>query len=311
MTNAARVQQKTRQEKVREELEGLLGNKVAGQRFASVRVIGSEPFQDWQLDRLVFANDNGEDIPARFLRPPDDQPQVPAVLYCHAHGNHYALGCEELTEGRPALTAPYASDLRALGCAALCIEMPCFGGRQEPGEPARAKAHLWRGTTLFGHMLAELSAGLSFLADHPLVDGSRLGALGFSMGSTHAYWLAALDERVKATVALCSFADLETLIQADAHDGHGIYMAVPGQTSLASTGDIAGLTAPRALFIGAGMQDWSTPSHAFAKGRSDLEAAYADTPDALVFHVEKNKGHVETPAMRAAALAFLKDQLFT
>ena len=311
MTNAARVQQKTRQEKVREEIEGLLGNRVAGQPFESMRVVASDPFQDWQIDRLIFTSHDGEEIPGCFLRPPEGSDPVPAVLYCHAHGNNYAVGCDELTKGRPALTSPYASDLRQLGCAALCIDMPCFGERQEQGEGARTKAHLWQGTTLFGQMLAELSAGLTVLADQATIDASRLGDLGFSMGSPHAYWLAAMDERIQAAIALCSFADLATLIDAGGHDGHGIYMMVPGLTEHLPTGTLAGLAAPRALFIGAGMEDWSTPPDAFAKGRSDLETAYAATPHTLVFHIEKDKGHVETPAMRAAALAFLKDQFFT
>jgi len=124
------------------------------------------------------------------------------------------------------------------------------------------------------------------------------------MGSTLAFWLAALDPRLRATAALCSLADLEMLIDSGAHDGHGIYMMVPGLTRAFRTGQIAGLAAPRALLIGAGMADWSTPPEAFARARADLEAAYAaaGAAPALAFVVDAGAGHEETPEMRAAVL---------
>ncbi|WP_071673224.1 alpha/beta hydrolase family protein [Nioella nitratireducens] len=290
----------------RADLERLLGVRLGAARFDSVQVVGQAPFGDWVLEDLRI-DMHGEGIPATFLRP--ETGPVPALIYCHAHGNRYEMGREELTEGRPALTGPYAPDLCRLGIAALSIEMPAFGTRQQPCESARAKAHLWRGTTLFGQMLAELSAGLSFLSDHPVIDADRLGALGLSMGSTHAFWLAALDDRVRAAAALCSFADLDRLVATAAHDGHGIYMTVPGLLPGWSTGQIAGLAAPRALQICVGMQDWSTPAHAFAPARAALEAAYTATPDQLEFHVEEDLGHAESPAMRQAVLSFLTRRL--
>ena len=45
----------------------------------------------------------------------------------------------------------------------------------------------------------------------------------------------------------------DALIEADAHDLHGLYLTVPGLLSLASNGRIAGLVSPRAQFIGIGM----------------------------------------------------------
>lgn len=293
---------------LRDRLAGLLGAGFPGPNFRNVTVQGRRQFGDWVLDDLLFETAGGVPVPALFLRPPDGQTPVPALVYCHAHGNRYTMGREELIEGRPSLQGPYAADLVALGLAALCMDMPCFGTRQLPMESARAKAALWRGETLFGQMLAEQMAGLSFLADHPVVDRNRLGALGFSMGSTLAWWLAAMDERVRAASALCSFADLETLVDLGEHDGHGTYMTVPGLLPVARSGQIAGLTTPRALQICVGLNDWSTPEGAFNRGRQDLEAAYGGR-QGLEFHIEPDAAHEETPAMRAAVLRFLKRQL--
>lgn len=293
---------------LRDRLAKALGSGFPGAGFRTATSQGTRDCHGWILEDLLFETVAGEIIPAFFLRPPDSHAPVPALVYCHAHGNRYTMGREELLEGRPSLQGSYAGDLVRLGVAALCLDMPCFGGRQVPEESERAKAALWRGETLFGQMLAEQMAGLSFLADHPAVQADRLGALGFSMGSTLAWWLAAMDGRVRAASALCSFADLETLVDLGAHDGHGIYMSVPGLLPLVRSGQIAGLAAPRALQICVGLKDWSTPEKAFSRGRRDLEAAYGDHPG-LVFHVEPNAAHEETPDMRAAVLQFLAEYL--
>ena len=294
----------------RARLAALLGPGFPGADFAGATRVGLRDHNGWLLEDLTFRA-GAEDIPAFFLRPPDGHAPAPAILYCHAHGNDYTVGRDELTLGRPALLRPFADDLMDLGCAVLTLDMPAFGARQSPPEASRAKAHLWAGSTLFGQMLAELRAGVSFLAGHPAIDRDRIGALGFSMGSTHAFWLAALDPRIRATSALCSFADLAALIEAGGHDGHGIYMMVPGLTRAFSTGQIAGLAAPRALQIAVGLKDWSTPPAAFARAKADLRAAYdaAGAGDRLRFQIEPDQGHVETAAMRRAVLEFLRQEL--
>ncbi len=298
----------THPQKTRQEVEDLLGCRIADAAFDEACVVATQERDDWQLDRLAFGR-RSETIPAYFLHPANPEAPVPAVLYCHAHGNRWDFGMAELMEGRGSLQGAYGPALQTLGVASLCIEMPAFGARQDTKESARAKKHLWNGTTLFGQMLEELAAGIRWLTSHPHVAGDRVGALGFSMGSTHAWWLAALDERLKAAIALCSFADLACLTQTPAHDGHGIYMTVPGLLKTHSTGQIAGLAAPRALMLGIGLQDWSTPQNCFDTARADLELAYATAPDQLHLHVEPDLGHAESPAMRDASLAFLETQL--
>lgn len=286
-----------------------MGHRVAGSRFTQSQLTKTEGHDGWVLEHWLFTSEPGEQVPGTYLRPPEENDPVPAVLYCHAHGNRYDFGMQELMEGRGSLQGPYGPALQVLGIASLCLEMPAFGARQDPDEHTRAKAHLWHGRTLFGQMLAELACGLSFLADHPSIQANRLGALGFSMGSTHAWWLAGLDERVKAAAALCSFADLEMLVATGDHNGHGIYMMVPGLVERFRSAELAGLAAPRALMIAAGLQDWSTPENCFSPAKARLERAYTQAPEQLHFHIEPEEGHVETPAMRTAVLDFLSSHL--
>ncbi len=289
----------------------LLGGEVGRIRLTEPELRSQQVDNGWQTEDLLFRTSLGDTVPAYFVRPTDAEPPVPAILYCHAHGGRYDIGRAELFDGRAALQSPYAADLRELGCALLCLEMPCFGERRAPEESALSKAHLWHGRTLFGRMLAELVAGIEFLAAHPGIDEGRIGTMGISMGGTHAWWLAAIEPRIRAAANLCCFADLECLIASGAHDGHGHYMTVPGLLQAASTGRLAALAAPRPQLICVGLQDKFTPQNCFDIARTEIEAAYEahDASEMLGFCVDSDTGHEETPAMRQATLAFLNKHL--
>jgi dienelactone hydrolase len=251
----------------------------------------------------------GSAMPAVYLRP-DHKGPGPAVLYCHAHGNSYATGADELTRGRPALQAPYGPALAALGIASLSIDLAPFGARQHEGpEDALAKAGLWRGRPLMGQMLAELAAALGWLAARPEIDAGRIATLGLSMGGTHAYWLAALDPRVAACAHLCVFADIAPLIASGAHELHGPYLTVPGLLAEGDMGDVAALVAPRPHYVALGAADPLTPEPARNAAIARLRAGYAAAPDRLALHIAPGTGHAETARMRSGTLAFLRRHL--
>ena len=264
-------------------------------------------FEDEGEGWLRFRTSGGVPVRGAICRPEGPGPH-PAVLVIHAHGNRYDIGCAELHEGRPALDGPIGPALAARGLLAICLDMPCFGARAGTSESAAAKAALWQGRSLAGQMLGECKAALDWLSQHPDVKPGRLGVFGISMGATLGYWLAGLDLRVCAVVHECCLADFATLISGGGHDLHGIYLTVPDLLSLAPNGVIAGLAAPRAQFVGLGDRDPLTPPDAADVALGQLGAAYA-AGGRLVIHREPTTGHVETPAMRAAALAFLEAEL--
>ena len=287
----------------RETVGRLLGPDWAGARLA---LAGEEPGEGG-LRRLTFRNHEGEAVPALYL----PSRTGAAVLYCHAHGGRYDIGIKELTEGRPALLSPWLPEFAARGWGVLCLEMPCFGARAKPGEGALAKARLWQGRTLFGQMLGESREGLGWLMAQGETDPARVGVMGISMGGTLAWWLSAMDARVAAAVSMCCFANLGRLIETGAHDGHGIYMTVPGLLGVTTTGRLSGLAAPRPLLHCVGFADWSTPEDAYAVARDELRAAYAEAgaAGALRFHEARAPGHEETAEMRAVVAAFLEERL--
>src|SRR6185312_6891932 len=161
----------------------------------------TEAGDGYAIERLRLRLASGEMVRGILTRPADVSARLPAILYMHSHGGHYDIGADELLTGQD-----YIGGLGPLfakaGYVTLCIDMPLFGQRRQFTESALSKALLWRGKTLMGQMLAELSGDLTYLAARPDVDAERIGGFGMSMGCTHAFMLAALDDRIKAVAHL-------------------------------------------------------------------------------------------------------------
>jgi len=265
-----------------------------------------------RAEKLQLRSSAGVSIRAILTGPDCEWCDQPAILYCHAHGNRYAIGASELIEGRPALLPePYGPALARARFVALSVDMPCFGSRAGDGEQATAKKHLYEGRTMFGQMLAELGGALDFLSRIDGIDASRVGVFGFSMGATHAFWLAALEPRVRAVAHACAFADLETLVNSGAHDLHGLYMTIPGLLKEFSTGQIAALVAPRPQLACLGLLDPLTPADAVGRAMAEVRAGYSQLNALSQFQslITDDVGHTETEAMRDQVLGFFKSHL--
>ncbi len=267
-----------------------------------------QPKGDYVIEHLRFRIGD-EEVRGILTRPREVEGRLPAILYGHSHGGGYAIGARELLDGREYLVSPLGPVFARAGYVTLCIDMPVFGERATVSESFAAKKLLWYGKSLFGQMLCDHGAALSYLAARDDVDARRIGAFGISMGCVLSYWLAAIDKRIAAVAHLCCFADFRTMIELGAHDGHGIYLTVPGLLREADGGTIAGLIAPRPQLICVGEADALSPPEAVARAMEDLRPAYADAPDLLEFLSEPGVGHQETDTMRTAVLDFFARRL--
>jgi hypothetical protein len=289
-------------------LYSLLGDLPDRERRITARKREESEREGYVLETWELDTNGLETVPAHLARPAKMKGRAPAILFNHSHGGGYDIGKREFLEGRSYLQPlPYARALTAEGYVALCIDHWCFGERSHTSEGDTFKAMLWQGRVLWGMMVYDSLRALDWLSERPEVEPTRIGTLGMSMGSTMAQWVAALDERVKATVDICCLTEYHTLLKEKGLSGHGIYYYVPGLLKHFTTADLNALVAPRAHLALAGLRDKLTPREGLDIVDRELQRVYAEAGHPERWRlVRYDVEHQETPEGRQEALAFLR-----
>ena len=295
----------------RRELYALLGDLPDRQRPIKGTRRGEAERDGYVLETWELDLNGIEPVPAYLARPKGASGRRPAVLFNHSHGGGYKIGKRECVDGRSYLQPePYAKTLTDLGYVALSIDHWVFGERSHTSEADMFKAMLWQGQVLWGMMVYDSLRAVDFLVQRPDVDAARLSTLGISMGSTMAWWLAALDPRIKVTVDICCLTDFHTFLSKKLLSAHGLYYYVPGLLKRFTTAHINALIAPRAHLGLAGLQDKLTPVEGLDIIDRELTRVYAD-----LGHPERWKllrydvGHQETAEGRQEIVKFLRQFL--
>ena len=298
----------------REALWGLLGDLPWQHEPAPPKLVRTEDHDQYTLHRLVMDLNGIEPVPALLMIPKQLQRPAPGLLFIHWHAGMYDLGKEQLLRGTNVQPA-YAPVLAEMGVVTLAIDSWCFGERQHDtngrrGEEDAFKLMLWRGQVLWGMMMFDEFRALSYLAGRPEVDPQRLGVTGMSMGSTKAWWLGALDPRVKLTIDLCCLTDFESLIAAHGLSGHGIYYFVPSLLKEFDTAGINELIVPRPHLSVNGRKDDLTPPAGVEKIREKLLSLYRQYGREEDCRIELfDCAHEETTAMRSMILDWMRRYL--
>ena len=298
------------QEKRRRDLWGLLGDLPWNHSRGPARLVSREEHEGYTLERLVLDLNGVEDVPAILAIPKKRAPRAPGLLYIHWHGGMYELGKEQLLRGVTAQPA-YAPVCAEMGIVTLAIDSWCFGERKHErdggeGEQTAFKLMLWRGQVLFGMMMFDEFRAVDYLASRAEVDPERIGVLGMSMGATKAWWLAALDPRVKVCMDVCCLTDFEELIRTHGIKEHAIFYYVPSLLKSFQTAEINELIVPRARLSVNGRLDPLTPPAGVEKIRNRLMPLYAKYGKEMDCRIELfDCAHIELPAMREMILEWM------
>jgi dienelactone hydrolase len=160
---------------------------------------------------------------------------------------------------------------------------------------------------MWGMMVYDSLRAIDYLVSRSDVDPGRLGTMGLSMGSTMAWWVAALDTRIKVCVDICCLTDFQALIETRGLDGHGIYYYVPGLLKHFTTAQINALMAPRPHLSLAGEFDPLTPPAGLDRIDAELRGVYQREGAPEAWRLSRYRiGHFETAAMRVETLSFLE-----
>ncbi len=299
------------QDKQRQALYHLLGDLPPRDRLIHPKVVERGERNGYVLEKLILDLNGVDPVPAYFVKPKNSDKRIPCLLYNHAHGGDYVLGKDELILSRKELyDPPYAQVITSMGWGALCIDTWVFGERRGRSESEVFKEMLWKGQVLWGAMVYDNLRAIDYLITRPDIDEQRIGTIGLSMGSTMAWWTAALDIRVKVCVDICCLTDFETLIEVGGLDGHGIYYYVPSLLKHFTTAQINALIAPRPHLSLSGNNDPLTPPAGLDRIDRELRQVYETLGAKDAWQMKRyESGHFETAEMRSEVMAFLKKWL--
>lgn len=249
-------------------------------------VLERTEYKEFMLERVAYTTMESVHVPVMVLIPKEGQGPWPAVLACHGHGNGQrdAAGLDEqgweLEE--PGIHNRFAVQLVRKGMLVVVPEIMGFGVRRMEAElkanpnysscGTLASQLLMYGRTLAGMRVFEAMRALDYMASRPDVDSSRMGVFGFSGGGLIAAFTAGLDERVQAAV-LCGWTNTFRGSTLAMH--HCIDNYMPGLLLDAEQPELAGLMAPRALFVESGEQDPIFPVEYTRQAIAWLEAHYS------------------------------------
>lgn len=307
---------------LRRQLWLLLGDLPPRPALPEVRILAREDQEAFLVERFRFDNGAGAIVPGVLLLPKRPAGKAPAVLYCHWHGGEYGKGKVELFERAHTPEEPGPA-LARRGFVVLAIDAYGFGERngQGPGsnetdgagELTASKYNLWLGRTLWGMILRDDLMALDYLASRAEVDADRIGVTGISMGATRTWWLMALDDRLRAGVAVACLTRYQDLLRHGGLKHHGIYYYVPGMLRHFDTEAVIALAAPRPLLCMNGDQDAGSPVDGIRAIEEHARPAWTlhGASEHLRSEIYPGVGHVYLPAMWDQTLAWLEQHLHT
>jgi len=284
------------------ELCKLLGPFPATHCDLNTTVVESVQSDAYMQHRITYETRPGVTVPAYLLIP--DKPLAspcPAVICAHGH---VPGGKESVVNGGHCYGVPYGAELAHMGLITLCPDNAGMGERaHELGECDL----LWRrlnylGQDLTGYRVYDLMRAVDMLQARSEVDAASIGMAGLSGGCWLAQVTTALDERIRATVLSGYFT---TFVQTS-WVGHCICHHPKGMGLLCEMPDIAGLIAPRPVFVEWGGEDIERPVHPAYEITQAIYAA-ADAREDLFLH-EFDDNHI---LHGAQSLPWLRDVLMS
>ena len=304
--------------KTRETLLRCLGEMPPRPDPGKVRVLSKEDRGDYTLERFEFHNGIDMVVPGILLIPKQRRGPVPAVIALHGHGSSKESVCTD-----PKNSQFIGPSLAKRGYVVAAIDGYFASGRVGKGPAGRLdrganaqemslfKLNLWLGRSLWGMMLRDEQCLLDYLQTRPEVDRQRIAATGMSMGCTRAWWLAAIDDRVRAVVGVACFTRYTELIAHGNLRRHGIYYFVPGVLRHFDTEAIYALVAPRPMLMLSGDQDGGAPTDGILVLERKLAAVYGLYGQADRFRsvIYRGTGHEYLPEMKAEMLAWFEKHL--
>ena len=274
------------QKALRSKLTELVGGFAQGRPPLRPITLDTRSFPGYTREKIVFDSRPGVSVLA-YLLLPDKARRPAAVMICvpgHGRGVDDIVGIDERGGDRTDKAGyqhDFAIQVAEAGMAALAIEPMGFGCRRDPinarvglsrkaCDPVAGGA-LMVGQTMIGWRVWDIMRTVDYIATRSELDQNRVGCMGISGGGTVTVFSTALEPRIR--VALVS-GYLNTFRDSIGSLVHCTDNYVPGILNWAEMHDLAGLIAPRPLFVESGEKDNIFPIRASIESFNEVRKIY-------------------------------------
>jgi dienelactone hydrolase len=274
------------QKALQSKLTELIGGFPAARQPLRPLVLETRTFPGYRREKIVFDSRPGVSVLAYLLLPEKAPRPLPAMICIPGHGRGVddIVGIDDRGGDRTDKAGyqhDFAIQVAEAGMAAVAIEPMGFGCRRDPINARQglsrkacdpvAGAALLIGQTMVGWRVWDVMRTIDYIATRSELDQRRVGCMGISGGGTVTVFSAALDQRIR--VALVS-GYLNTFRDSIGSLTHCSDNYVPGILNWAEMHDLAGLMAPRPLFVESGEKDNIFPIRASIESFNKVREIY-------------------------------------
>jgi len=262
-----RAQGESWQKDLRSKLTELVGGFPVERAPLRPMTLETRAFAGYRREKVVFDSRPGVTVLAYVLIPNNATMPSPVVICVPGHGRGVddIVGIDDQGRDRTDKAGyqhDFAIQVAEAGMAAVAIEPLGFGCRRDAitagkglgtsaCQPAAGGAMLV-GETMIGWRVWDVMRAVDYIAARADLDAARIGLMGISGGGTVTVFGTALEPRIRAAMVS---GYLNTFEHSIGSLSHCIDNYVPGILNWAEMYDVAGLIAPRPLFVESGERD--------------------------------------------------------
>jgi dienelactone hydrolase len=240
---------KSKRDGYRQELFEMLGlSPLPAKTDLKPVITGTIDQADFTVEKLHFQSLPGLYVTANLYLPKGQKKPAPAVLYVCGHSRVKTNG---VSYGNKTSYQHHGIWFARNGYVCLIIDTVQLGELEGIHHGTYREGMWWWNSRGYSSAAAEAwncIRSLDYLQARPEVDGSRIGVTGRSGGGAYSWWVAALDERIKAACPVAGITDLQNYVVDGCVEGHCDCMFTVN-TYRWDYAKVAALVAPRPLMI--------------------------------------------------------------
>ena len=267
-------------------------------------ITGTIEHDEFTVENIHFQSMPGLYVTANLYIPKKLEKPAPAILYVCGHGptkkNNISYGTKVSYQRHAAWFARH-------GYVCLIIDTLQMG-EIEGIHHGTYRYDMWwwnsRGYTSAGAEAWNCIRSLDYLQSRKEVDKDRIGVTGRSGGGAYSWWIAALDDRIKAAVPVAGITDLKNHVVDGCVEGHCDCMYIVN-TYRWDYPLVAALVAPRPLLISNSDKDTIFPLDGVVRVHQKVREIYRlyDADDKLGLQITEGP-HKDTQELRIHAFVW-------